>query len=88
MVTLRKRSQVRLYLRTVKLHMRVNLRRKWRPLGKDGCRVLCDTPRTGEVAALGMQALCLRKASEKDFFRKALKLKVSGGKIHGGHTVL
>lgn len=32
------------------------------------------------------QALRLRRASERDLFRKALKLKVSR-EIHGGHTI-
>lgn len=43
-----------------------------------------DTPRTGEAAALGMQALSLRRASERGLFRKTLKLKVSGGKSMEG----
>lgn len=53
-------------------------------MGKDGCGVVFDTPRTGEVAALGMQALRLSRASERDFFRKAPKLKVSRGKSMEG----
>lgn len=42
------------------------------------------TPGTGEVGAIGMQALRLRRASERDLSRKALKLEVSGGKSMEG----
>lgn len=71
---------MRLYCRNVKLHMRTNWRQEKRPLGEGGCGVVFGTPRTGEVAALGMQALRLRRASGRDLFRKTLKLKVSRGK--------